>query len=93
MSVPAAELQVQENAKRLGPNAATPGALRRTLRKRTRKNEAGRLTRRLGQLGLAVRDASNFLGFDDRFIRVALRTTADNDQLLEALRRVLAEDG
>jgi threonine-phosphate decarboxylase len=52
---------------------------------------ADRLTRRLGEHGVAIRDASNFVGLDDRFIRVAVRTAADHEALLDALRRVLAE--
>ena len=35
---------------------------------------------------LIIRDASNFLGLDERFIRVAVRRREENDRLLRALK-------
>jgi threonine-phosphate decarboxylase len=54
---------------------------------------ARRLTRRLEERGLAIRDASNFVVLEGRFIRVAVRTAPDNQRLLEELRRALADGG
>lgn len=39
--------------------------------------------------GIAVRDCSNFTGLDKRYIRVGIKTQAENDLLLGALREVL----
>jgi len=38
---------------------------------------------------VVIRDASNFRGLDERFIRVAVRSRGENQRLLEALREVL----
>jgi threonine-phosphate decarboxylase len=35
--------------------------------------------------GILVRDASNFAGLDERHLRVAVRTPAENERLVEAL--------
>jgi cobyric acid synthase CobQ/L-threonine-O-3-phosphate decarboxylase len=35
--------------------------------------------------GIAVRDASNFVGLDGRYVRVAVRTRPDNQRLIDAL--------
>ncbi len=43
------------------------------------------VARRLLGRGIAVRDASNFVGLDARFVRIAARTAEDNERLLEAL--------
>jgi threonine-phosphate decarboxylase len=40
---------------------------------------------RLRDRGITVRDASNFVGLDERFLRVAARTAEANRRLLEAL--------
>ena len=39
---------------------------------------------------ILVRDASNFVGLDARFLRLALRRRKENDRLLQALKEVLA---
>jgi cobyric acid synthase CobQ/L-threonine-O-3-phosphate decarboxylase len=59
---------------RLGPSLPDAPAL------------AGRL---LGEDGIAIRVCDNFQGLDGRCFRVAVRTTAENERLLMALRRVL----
>ncbi|MCI0460198.1 MAG: threonine-phosphate decarboxylase CobD [Gemmataceae bacterium] len=46
---------------------------------------AGRVVARLRQRGMAVRDASNFVGLDGRCVRIAARGPEDNTRLLEAL--------
>ncbi len=38
---------------------------------------------------IIIRDASNFRGLDERFIRLAVRGRADNQRLLQALRQIL----
>jgi threonine-phosphate decarboxylase len=52
---------------------------------------AGRLCYRLGQRGIAVRDASNFVGLDDRYVRIALGTPGANARLLQELRQLFRE--
>ena len=34
---------------------------------------------------ILIRDCSNFAGLDERFFRVAVRSAAENDKLLQAL--------
>ena len=48
---------------------------------------ATELARRLLTRGIAVRDCSNFAGLSNRFLRIAVRTEAENSRLLEALDR------
>jgi threonine-phosphate decarboxylase len=49
---------------------------------------ATELARRLAACGLAVRDASNFVGLDPGYVRVAVRTAEENRRLLKELTRV-----
>lgn len=51
------------------------------------------LTERLLECGLAVRNASNFVGLDDSYVRIGLHLPARNQRLVEALRTVLHERG
>ncbi len=52
---------------------------------------AARLRQRLLSQGLIIRDASNFVGLDQRYFRLAVRSRQDNERLLEALAAVLAQ--
>ena len=47
------------------------------------------LYRQLLEYGIAIRRCSNYPGLGDNFIRIAVRTQAENDQLIEALHHVL----
>jgi len=47
---------------------------------------ADQLVNRLAKRGFAVRDASNFIGLDNHYVRVAVRQPEDNRRLLDALR-------
>jgi threonine-phosphate decarboxylase len=47
---------------------------------------AGWLCRHLTERGIAIRDASNFIGLDERYVRISLRKPADNERLLRELR-------
>lgn len=47
----------------------------------------------LAERGIVVRNAANFVGLDDHFIRVAIRSPEDNARLFKQLRSVLAEEG
>jgi threonine-phosphate decarboxylase len=49
------------------------------------------LTARLAERGFAIRDASNFVGLDRRYVRMAVRTPTDNSRLFGAIRAVVAE--
>ncbi|MBV9125225.1 MAG: aminotransferase class I/II-fold pyridoxal phosphate-dependent enzyme, partial [Planctomycetes bacterium] len=46
---------------------------------------APELAARLARRGLAIRDASNFLGLGERYVRVAVRGAGENRHLLEEL--------
>jgi threonine-phosphate decarboxylase len=50
---------------------------------------AAGLTGRLAERGIAVRDASNFIGLDDRYVRVAVRTAEENGKFFQELQAVL----
>jgi threonine-phosphate decarboxylase len=49
---------------------------------------SGELARRLLERGFLVRDASSFSGLDERYVRLAVRSEADNAALSEALEEV-----
>jgi histidinol-phosphate/aromatic aminotransferase/cobyric acid decarboxylase-like protein len=49
------------------------------------------LSERLLRRKVLVRNASAFRGLDSRFVRIAVRSPADNDRLLEAVRHALDE--
>ncbi len=49
------------------------------------------LTRKLIQKGLLIRDCSNFINLDDKYIRVAVRSRKENINLIEALREILCK--
>jgi histidinol-phosphate/aromatic aminotransferase/cobyric acid decarboxylase-like protein len=49
------------------------------------------LVESLRQRGIAVRPCATFPGLDDRYIRLAVRTSTDNETLLEALEEILAD--
>ena len=38
--------------------------------------------------GIAIRDCSNFIGLNDKYFRVAVRTRKENTRLIDALKRV-----
>ncbi len=50
---------------------------------------AAAVTAALARQGILVRDCRSFAGLGDGYIRVAVRTAAENHQLVSALRRVL----
>lgn len=51
--------------------------------------KCGELTKLLGQRGVLVRDCSSFSGLGDDYIRVAVKTRAENRQLIAELAKVL----
>jgi threonine-phosphate decarboxylase len=55
---------------------------------RLRHGTAAWMAQALAESGIAVREASNFVGLSERYIRVALRTSLDNERLLDKLRSV-----
>jgi threonine-phosphate decarboxylase len=59
---------------------------------RLRKGTSAQLAGRLAERGIMIRDASNFVGLDQCYIRIAVRTPGDNARLFEQLTRVLAEE-
>ena len=53
---------------------------------------APRLRESLLPRGIIIRDASNFKGLDERYVRVAVRRHEDNDRLLAALAASLGQE-
>jgi threonine-phosphate decarboxylase len=49
---------------------------------------SARLRREMMQRGILIRDAGNFRGLDDRYVRLAVRLRSENDRLLAALKYV-----
>ncbi len=58
---------------------------------RLKEGTAARLARRLGERGIAVRDASNFVGLGPGYVRVAVRLDEDNRRLCDELRSLFRE--
>jgi threonine-phosphate decarboxylase len=76
----------------LGGLTVFPSAANYLLVKITRPGwTASRLRQALLAQSLIIRDASNFAGLDDRFVRLAVRRREENDRLLTALAQVLKE--
>ncbi len=59
---------------------------------RLREVTSGWLTDHLALRGIRVRDASNFVGLDDRYVRIAIRSISDNARLMRELAAVLAKE-
>ena len=57
---------------------------------RLRGVTSGWLRQKLQSNGIEIRDASNFVGLDSRFVRVAVRTASDNVILLDQIWSFLA---
>ena len=55
--------------------------------------DAPEIARRLLAEGIAVRDCANFMGLDRRFFRIAVRTAAENERLIQGLRKTLGIAG
>jgi threonine-phosphate decarboxylase len=49
---------------------------------------ASRLTAQLAERGIAIRNASNFVGLNDRYVRIALRARHENERLIMVLREI-----
>jgi threonine-phosphate decarboxylase len=62
-----------------------PGAANYLLLRLENGSTAAALQERLLAERLLIRDCSNFTGLDDRYFRIAVRTTTENDRLLAAL--------
>jgi threonine-phosphate decarboxylase len=72
---------------------AFPGEANYLLAKLTLPGWTARTLReRLLPRGIIIRDASNFKGLDERYIRVAVRRREDNDRLLGALNACLSQE-
>lgn len=55
-----------------------------------KQSSGTRLKDRLAEKGILVRDCSDYVGLGDGYIRIAVRTRAENDRLLAAIREVMA---
>jgi threonine-phosphate decarboxylase len=69
-----------------------PGAANYLLLQITSGMTAAALQEKLLAERLLIRDCSNFIGLDGRFFRVAVRTGEENERLLQALERALAQE-
>jgi threonine-phosphate decarboxylase len=58
---------------------------------RLKDTSAGWLARRLAERGIAIRDASNFIGLGPEYVRLSLRQAEDNERLLRELQLVFQE--
>jgi threonine-phosphate decarboxylase len=58
---------------------------------RLMQKKAADLSAQLAQRGFLIRDASNFVGLNDSYVRIGMRTPEDNQRLVEALRSVLEQ--
>jgi threonine-phosphate decarboxylase len=58
---------------------------------RLRDVTAGWLCGRLRERGIAVRDASNFVGLGEHYVRISLRREPENARLLRELRMIFLE--
>jgi threonine-phosphate decarboxylase len=56
---------------------------------RLNQHTAPDVTAQLRQRGLLARDASNFVGLDDHYLRVAVRTQTENERLVNELAEIL----
>jgi threonine-phosphate decarboxylase len=54
---------------------------------------ADRLCAQLAEHGITVRNASNFVGLDERYVRIGIRTAPENERLFDALQTILAHEG
>ena len=52
---------------------------------------AGWLVSRLLERGIAIRDASNFVGLDQQYVRIAVRKPEENERLFRELRGLFRE--
>jgi threonine-phosphate decarboxylase len=50
---------------------------------------ARELTAQLVDYGIAIRDASNFVGLDEHYVRIAVRLPEENERLFAALKEIL----
>lgn len=48
------------------------------------------LQKRLGETGILIRRCANFIGLDDQYFRIAVRTRAENERLIDSLARAMA---
>jgi threonine-phosphate decarboxylase len=54
---------------------------------------SSRLCERLLQNRILIQNAAGFRGLDSRFVRISIRSAADNDRLLQALQAALEQRG
>jgi threonine-phosphate decarboxylase len=60
---------------------------------RLRHGSSAWLAAALAEQGIAIREASNFIGLSEGHFRLAVRTATDNERLLSALRSLLGGKG
>jgi threonine-phosphate decarboxylase len=54
---------------------------------------AAQLKEKLLKYGVLIRDCSSFRGIDEYYVRVAVKTRRENENLLEALKKILGKSG
>jgi histidinol-phosphate/aromatic aminotransferase/cobyric acid decarboxylase-like protein len=60
---------------------------------RLQQGSSAGLTAALAKRGIAIRDASNFVGLSERDVRVAVRTADDNERLVTELHSFFDDQG
>lgn len=86
----AAERQrLAEELQLLGQLRVYPGAANYLLLESRSGRSAAELQRRLLEQRILIRNCSNFVGLDEHFFRVAVRSRAENDRLLRGLAEAL----
>lgn len=53
--------------------------------------ESHQLVEKMAAMGILIRNCANFYGLDTRFVRVAVRTRAENESLVRALKSLIVE--
>ncbi|MCS6850734.1 MAG: threonine-phosphate decarboxylase CobD, partial [Gemmataceae bacterium] len=59
---------------------------------RLHRGNGPELTQRLRRRNMLIRDASNFVGLDRRYVRIAVRTAEEHEPLLGELRAILEQE-
>jgi len=89
-TIPVLRRQLTEGLTALGITVFPSAANFLLARLQDGATSAGQLAATLRTRGILIRDCTNFPPLDGRYFRVAVRTPAEHERLLQALREVLA---
>jgi len=57
-----------------------------------KKLTSTKLKEEMAEKGILIRDCSTFVGLDDTYFRVTVRSTKDNVMLVDTLKEIVAKD-